>query len=48
MLGEHTVLIRDGKVADVIPGRAKLVAGYDYVTKRTPGMAGSQDHRDAA
>ena len=31
VLGEHTVLVRDGKVAEVIPGRAKLAAGTDSI-----------------
>ncbi len=31
MLGEHTVLVRDGKVAEVIPGRAKLAEGAESI-----------------
>jgi imidazolonepropionase-like amidohydrolase len=31
LLGEHTVLVRDGKVAEVIPGRAKLAEGADAI-----------------
>lgn len=31
MLGEHTVLVRDGKVAEVIPGRAKLAEGTESI-----------------
>ncbi|TWI04956.1 imidazolonepropionase-like amidohydrolase [Luteimonas cucumeris] len=27
VLGEHTVLVRDGKIVDVLPGRAKLAEG---------------------
>ncbi|MCL1633126.1 amidohydrolase family protein [Luteimonas sp. SX5] len=31
VLGEHTVLVRDGKVAEVIPGRAKLAEGTESI-----------------
>lgn len=31
MLGEHTVLVRDGKIAEVLPGRAKLADAESIV-----------------
>ena len=31
VLGQHTVLVRDGKVAEVIPGRAKLAEGTESI-----------------
>ncbi|KRG69067.1 metal-dependent hydrolase family protein [Pseudoxanthomonas dokdonensis] len=31
ILGEHTVLVRDGRIAEVLPGRAKLAAAESVV-----------------
>ena len=31
VLGEHTVLVRDGRIAEVIPGRAKLADAESIV-----------------
>jgi imidazolonepropionase-like amidohydrolase len=31
MLGEHTIVVRDGKIASVLPGRAKLADGTESI-----------------
>lgn len=31
LLGEHTILVNDGKIAEVIPGRAKLAEGTESI-----------------
>lgn len=31
VLGEHTVLVREGKIAEVLPGRAKLAEGTESI-----------------
>ncbi|HYM85188.1 MAG TPA: amidohydrolase family protein, partial [Pseudoxanthomonas sp.] len=31
MLGEHTIVVRDGRIDSVLPGRAKLAAGTESI-----------------
>jgi imidazolonepropionase-like amidohydrolase len=47
VLGEHTVLVRDGKIAEVIPGRAKLADAESIVLADrtcTPGWTDLHVH----
>jgi imidazolonepropionase-like amidohydrolase len=48
MLGEHTIVVRDGKIASVLPGRAKLPDGTESIvlTGRTcmPGWTDLHVH----
>ena len=47
VLGEHTVLVRDGRIAEVIPGRAKLADAESIVLADhtcTPGWTDLHVH----
>ena len=49
ILGEHTLLIRDGRIAEVIPGRAKLADAESIVLADhtcTPGWTDLHVHLD--
>ena len=49
VLGEHTVLVRDGRIAEVIPGRAKLADAESIVLPGhtcTPGWTDLHVHLD--